>query len=52
MIKIMTVKELQNKLSEYPPDLEVMIGPISANMVIEICDIDIINSWDSDENHK
>ena len=46
----MTVKELQDKLSEYSPDLEVMVGPTSADMVTEIIDIDTVNSWDPDES--
>lgn len=45
----MTVKELQDTLSKYPSDLQVMIGPVSAHMCVEIVDIDTVNSWDLDE---
>lgn len=46
----MTVKELIEKLSEYPDDRQVVICPKSPSMAIEIDSIEGIHSWDEDES--
>ena len=45
----MTVKELQSKLSKYPPYLQVMITPTYAYGNMEITDVDYIPTADDDE---
>lgn len=45
----MTVKELIEKLSEYPDDHQVVICPKSPSMAVEIDSIEGIYSWDEDE---
>lgn len=48
-ICVMTVKELQSKLSKYPPYLQVMITPTYAYGNMEITDVDYIPTADDDE---
>lgn len=46
----MTVKELIERLSEYPDGLQVVICPKSASMAIEVDSIEEVQSWDPDES--